>query len=158
MDEKQLLEFLDEQIVFEERIVENVQNTTSGLSNTFVKELLLSIGQDSSKHAQLLQAVKSSIKGPMPFINESERDGIVKDIEDHIKLEAEAVKTYGEIAKGDYSDQVKVIAALILEDEIRHHKLLRQLYKTLIEPETLSDDDVWGDMWQNSPEHGAPGM
>ncbi len=158
MDEQQLLSFIDDQIALEERIVGNVEKTTSDIGNTFVKELLISISRDSGKHAQLLQAVKSSIKGPMPFINESERDAIVKDIEEHIKLEANAVKTYGELAKGDYSDQVKVIAALILEDEIRHHKLLTQLYKTLIEPETMSDDDVWGDMWDTSPHHGAPGM
>ncbi len=158
MDEQELLNFINGQINFEERIVENVKRTTSSLGNTFVKELLLSIGLDSTKHAQLLKAVKSSMEGPTPFINESERDTIIKDIEDHIKLEAEAVKTYGELARGDYSDQVKVIAGLILEDEIRHHRLLKQLYKVLIEPETMSDDMVWGDMWDSSPHHGAPGM
>ncbi len=158
MNEQELLNFFDEQIDFEERIVENVKKTTSSLSNIFVKELLLSVGHDSTKHAQLLKALKSSMEGPTPFINESERDAIAKDIKDHIKLEAEAVKTYGELAKGDYSDQVKIIAALIFEDEIRHHKLLKQLHKTLIEPETMSDDMAWGDMWDSSPHHGAPGM
>ena len=98
------------------------------------------ISTDSQKHAALLKSLRKAVEGPTPFISEQERDKIAKGIEAHIKMEEEAVKTYGELTEKSDNDQVKTIAMMIREDELRHHALLKELHKTMIEPETLTED------------------
>jgi rubrerythrin len=157
MEKNETLEFISKQIELEEKIVRIVEENVSKLGNVFIKELLLGISQDSQKHAMLLKALKKAVEGPTPFISEEERDKIAEGIEKHIKLEENAVKAYGELAEKSDDEQVKTIASMIKEDEIRHHQLLLELHKAVIEPETLTQDDIWDLMWRDSPWHGSPG-
>ncbi|MGQ4913068.1 MAG: ferritin family protein, partial [Candidatus Thorarchaeota archaeon] len=149
--------FIDKQIELEERIIKIVEENVAALGNAFVRDLLLGISTDSKKHAALLKSLRKAVEGPTPFISEQERNKIAKGIEAHIKMEEEAVKTYGELAEKSDSDQVKTIAMMIREDEIRHHSLLKELHKTVIEPETLTEDLLWDTMWKDSPWKGSPG-
>jgi rubrerythrin len=157
MEKNETLEFISKQIELEEEIINIVKENVSKLGNVFIKELLLGISQDSQKHAMLLRALKKSVEGPTPFISEEERDKIAKGIETHIKLEENAVKTYGDLVEKSDNEQVKTIASMIKEDEIKHHQLLLELHKAVIEPETLTQDDIWDLMWRDSPWHGSPG-
>lgn len=157
MEKHETLEFISKQIELEEYIVRIVTENVSKLGNVFIKELLLGISQDSQKHAMLLKALKKAVEGPTPFISEEERDKIAKGIEKHIELEETAVKTYSELVEKSDNEQVKTIASMIKEDEIRHHQLLLELHKAVIEPETLTQDDIWDLMWRDSPWHGSPG-
>ncbi len=157
MDKRETLEFIDRQTRLEEKIIGLVDANTSKLGNAFVKDLLLGIGQDSRKHAMLLQSLRAAVVGSEPLIGEEERARIAKGIAEHIKAEADAVKTYGQLCERSDDQRVKVIAAMIREDEVRHHRLLQDLHKTLIEPETLTDDAVWDALWADSPTHGTPG-
>ena len=79
------------------------------------------------------------------------------EIEAHIKMEEQAVKTYGELVEKSDNEQVKSIASMIREDEFRHHALLKELHKAVIEPETLTEDLIWDVMWKDSPWKGSPG-
>ncbi|RLI54160.1 MAG: hypothetical protein DRO87_10590 [Candidatus Thorarchaeota archaeon] len=157
MDREETLAFIDKQIALEERIIKIVEENVAELGNAFVRDLLLGISTDSKKHAALLKSLRKAVEGPTPFISEQERNKIAKGIEAHIKMEEEAVKTYGELAEKSDSDQVKTIAMMIREDEIRHHSLLKELHKTVIEPETLTEDLLWDTMWKDSPWKGSPG-
>jgi len=121
------------------------------------KDLLIGISTDSQKHAALLKSLRKAVEGPTPFISEKERDKIAKGIATHIKLEEQAVETYTELAEKSDNDQVKTIAMMIREDEIRHHTLLKELHKTMIEPETLTEDMLWETMWKDTPWRGSPG-
>jgi rubrerythrin len=157
MEKQETLEFISKQIELEEHIVRIVKDNVAKLGNVFIKELLMGISQDSQKHAMLLKALKKAVEGPTPFISEEERDKIAKGIEKHIELEANAVKTYSELVEKSDNEQVKTVASMIKEDEIRHHQLLLELHKAVIEPETLTQDDIWDLMWRDSPWHGSPG-
>ena len=157
MNEQETLRFLDRQIDLEARIVELVERNVSALGNVFVKDLLLGIAQDSRKHAALLGALKASVQGGVPLITEAERDSIAKGIEDHIQMEAEAIETYSNLVENSESKAVKTISGVIWEDELRHHKLLVDLHRALIEPETLTEEHVWDMLWLDSPWHGSPG-
>lgn len=157
MDKEETLAFIDKQIALENRIIEIVEENVSKLGNAFVKDLLLGIAQDSKKHATLLSSLKNAVAGPTPFISVEERDKIAKGIKTHIDLEADAIRTYGELIEKSDNEQVKSIAAMIKEDEIRHHSLMVELHKTIIEPETLTEDMIWDMMWKDSPWHGSPG-
>ncbi len=157
MNKKETLEFINRQIDLEMKIVKIVEENVAQLGNAFVKDLLLAISTDSKKHAALLKSLRKAVEGPTPFISEGERDKIAKGIAAHIKMEEHAVETYGELAEKSESDQVKTIAMMIREDELRHHALLKELHKTVIEPETLTEDMIWDVMWKDSPWKGSPG-
>ncbi len=157
MNKEETLEFIDKQIALELKIIEIVKENVAQLDNAFVKEFLIGISTDSQKHAALLKSLKKAVEGPTPFISEKERDKIAKGIVAHIKMEELAVKTYAELAAKSDNDQVKTIAMMIREDEIRHHALLKELHKTIIEPETLTEDMIWDAMWKDTPWRGSPG-
>ena len=157
MEKKETLEFIDRQIELEMKIIQIVKENVEKLGNAFVKDLLLGISTDSHKHAALLKSLRKAVEGPTPFISEKERDKIAKGIEAHIKMEEQAVQTYGELAKKSDNEQVKTISMMIREDELRHHALLKELHKTMIEPETLTEDMIWDAMWRDTPWHGSPG-
>lgn len=157
MNKEETLEFIDKQIALELKIIEIVKENVAQLDNAFVKEFLIGISTDSQKHAALLKSLKKAVEGPTPFISEKERDKIAKGIVAHIEMEELAVKTYAELAAKSDNDQVKTIAMMIREDEIRHHSLLKELHKTIIEPETLTEDMIWDAMWKDTPWRGSPG-
>ncbi len=157
MDKEETLTFIDKQIELELSIIKIVEENVAKLGNAFIKDLLLAVSQDSKKHAALLKSLKNAVKGPTPFISTGERDKIAKGIQAHIDMEAKAIETYGELIEKSDSEQVKSIASMIKEDEIKHHALLKELHKAMIEPETLTEDMVWDMMWKDSPWHGSPG-
>ena len=157
MDKEETLEFIDKQIELELNIIKIVEENVSKLGNAFIKDLLLGVSQDSKKHAALLKSLKKAVEGPTPFISAEERDKIAKGIQTHIDLEAKAIETYAELVEKSDSDQVKTIASMIHDDELKHHALLKELHKAVIEPETLTEDMIWDIMWKDSPWHGSPG-
>lgn len=157
MNREDTLEFIDRQIEMELSIIEIVKENVSKLGNAFIKDLLLGVSQDSQKHAALLKSLKKAVEGPTPFISEAERDKIARGIEKHIKMEENAVRTYQELADKSDNEQVKTIAMMIREDELRHHALLKELRKAVVEPETLTEDDIWDVLWKDTPWHGSPG-
>lgn len=157
MNKEETLEFIDKQIALEERIIQIVKENVAHLGNAFVKDLLLGISTDSKKHAALLRSLRNAVEGPTPFISEAERDKIAKGIAAHIEMEASAIETYGELANKSDNEQVKTIAMMIREDELRHHALLKELHKAVIEPETLTEDLLWDTMWRDTPWKGSPG-
>ena len=157
MDKEETLTFIDRQIELELKIIKIVEENVAQLGNAFIKEFLIGVSQDSTKHAALLKSLRKAVEGPTPFISMDERDKIANGIQKHIVLEEEAVKTYGELIEKSDNEQVKIIASMIRDDEIRHHALLKELQKTVLEPETLTEDMIWDMMWRDSPWHGSPG-
>ncbi|TFG13868.1 ferritin-like domain-containing protein [Candidatus Thorarchaeota archaeon] len=157
MDKEKTLEFIEEQVKLEHQIISLIESNVEKLGNAFVKVILLAISRDSKKHAELLGALKEAVTGPTPFISEEERDKIAKGIEKHIELEQKAIDTYGKLVESSDNHQVMTIASIIKEDEIKHHNLLKELHKTVISPETLTEDMIWDTFWKDSPWHGSPG-
>ncbi|MHA1615264.1 MAG: hypothetical protein ACTSYJ_10495, partial [Candidatus Thorarchaeota archaeon] len=123
MNKEETLEFIDKQIALEMKIIQITKENVEQLGNAFVKDLLIGISTDSQKHAALLKSLRKAVEGPTPFISEKERDKIAKGIAAHIRMEEQAVETYTELAEKSDNDQVKTIAMMIREDEIRHHAL-----------------------------------
>ena len=157
MDTDQLKAFLKNQVALEERIVRMTQKSVKDTKNQLVKNLIQAIAIDSNKHALMLNAILARIESKTPFIEETKRDELGKDIQTHIELEAEAIKTYKELIPEMEDPGSKQIIQYILDDEKRHHKLLTQLYKLVIEKETLTEEDLWDLTWKDAPWHGGPG-
>ena len=157
MDTDQLKAFLKNQVALEERIVRMAQKSVKDTKNQLVKNLIQAIAIDSNKHVLMLNAILARVESKTPFIEETKRDELGKDIQTHIELEAEAINTYKELIPEMEDPGSKQVIQYILEDEKRHHKLLTQLYQLVIEKETLTEEDLWDLTWKDAPWHGGPG-
>ena len=157
MDKDQLKTFLEEQIKLEEKIVKMATKSVGDTQNQLVKHLIQAIAIDSNKHALLLKAILARIESRTPFIDEAKRDELGEDIKTHIELEANAINTYTKLIPQTEDPGSKQVLKYILEDEKRHHRLLTQLYKLVIEKETLTEEDLWDLTWKDAPWHGGPG-
>jgi rubrerythrin len=157
MDTDQLKAFLKEQIGLEEKIVRMAKKSVKDTKNQLVKNLIQAIAIDSNKHALMLNAILARLESKTPFIEETKRDELGKDIKTHIELEAKAIQTYEELIPEMDDPGPKQVIKYILDDEKRHHRLLTQLYELVIEKETLTEEDLWDLTWKDVPWHGGPG-
>jgi rubrerythrin len=157
MDKDQLKAFFKESIALEEKIVQMAKKSVEDTENQLVKYLIQAIAIDSNKHALLLNALLARLESKTPFIEEKKRDELGKHIQEHIKMESEAIKTYTELIPQTDDPGSKQVLEYILDDEKRHHHLLTRLYELVIEKETLTEEDLWDLTWKDVPWHGGPG-
>ena len=75
----------------------------------------------------------------------------------HIELEAQIIKKLQEVIPSVQNKKVKLLLTAILDDEIRHHALLKKVLDILVKGETITDNDWWDVIWENVPFHGTPG-
>jgi rubrerythrin len=157
MEKDQLSAFLNKQIALEEKIVKIAKTSVKNTKNELVRYLIEAIAIDSNKHALLLNAILARLESKTPFIDEAKRDELGENIKEHITLEAKAIETYSNLIPQTEDPGTKQVLEYILEDEKRHHELLKQLYTLVIEKETLTEEDLWDLTWKDVPWHGGPG-
>lgn len=158
MTMEELVEFLEKQVEVENQIVQEAVKSVSLIRNVLIRELIRGIAVDSHKHAMILKALIGLLSGPTPLIEENDREKIGESIQRHIKMEVEAIETYKGLAEKHKDDEkLALVFQYLLTDEKRHHKLLKQVDRIIIENATLSEEDMWEMIWRYSPFHGAPG-
>ena len=157
MDKKKRVEFFKKQITLEEKIVESANRSIEDVTNVMVKELILGIAMDYNKHASLLNALVALNTGNTPLIPEEITDQLKKNVEKHIELEQQAIDTYKELGEELEDEKEKVVIKSILNDEIRHHQLLKRIHTMIVEKEALTEQDIWDWTWKDSLFHGSPG-
>ena len=136
-------EFFKRQIELENEIVATAEKSVSEIKNLLVKEMILSIALDSKKHANMLSALLAIQSSTQPFIPEKISKELEANLLKHIKLEQKAIQTYKELLEEVDNEQEKLIIQAIYHDELRHHALLKKIYTTIIEIETLDEGEMW---------------
>jgi rubrerythrin len=152
-----LLKFLEEQIKVEHEIVESLDKALTGIENPAVKGTLKGISLDSLKHAQMYaSAIELLTKVPKALAEEqlNKQRSLVKK---HIEIEAMLIKRIGEQLPNIRDEKVRLLLSAILEDEKRHHELLKRVLEILVRGETITDEEWFDVMWRTVPFHGAPG-
>ena len=96
MSKEERLEFYKEQMEVEKKIVEAAQKAVKGIKNPLVREMILAVALDSQKHETMLQALRDRLVGPSPAIDEKVSEEIANAIQEHMELEALALKKYKE--------------------------------------------------------------
>jgi rubrerythrin len=153
MSKQDRVDFYNNQIKLEEIIYTKAEDSIKGSANILIRELVQGIALDSKKHATMLKALVSMHTQATPSIAEEVGDEIKNAIEEHIKLEAKAIKTYEEYFKTLDDEAEKIIVKAILNDEVTHHSLLKTIHKMIVERLTLSSTEFW-DMVQEDDEYG----
>jgi len=153
----ELIGFLKTQIKVENEIVDSLNAGLVEIKNPPVKGVLKGISLDSVKHAEMYAAATELLTGVSQALGQEHLDKQKELVEKHIRMEAELIKKIGKVLPTIENDRVKLLLEAILEDEKRHHELLKMVLEILVRGETITEADWWDLLWKNAPFHGAPG-
>ena len=149
MNAEERIKLFKSQIELEKQIVNTAEASAKNIDNAIVREMILGIAMDSRKHESLLNTL-IGLHEKFALIDEEQTDQLKQNLEQHIRLEKKAIDTYQKLW-GDLEDEKeKILIRYILNDEIRHHRLLKQLHKKLVEKLTLTDEDYWDWAWKDT--------
>lgn len=150
MTEK-MFEFLENQIILEKKIVESVNNAVNQIDNEAVKTALLGVSLDSSKHAMMYQSAINLMSMSSISLNQEQLDFQKKVIQNHIKMEEAVIKELEKRIDKIDNEKIELLLKAILNDEYRHHKLLKTLYEIVIRGEAITENDWWDAIWGDVP-------
>src|SRR3972149_8976957 len=153
----ELLTFLKAQIKIENDIVDSLNDGLVDVKNPPVKGVLRGISLDSLKHAEMYGAASELLTGVSQAMTQEHLDKQRGLVEKHIKMEAALIKKISDILPSVEDRKVKLLLDAILEDEKRHHGLLKMVLEILVRGETITEADWWELLWKKVPFHGAPG-
>lgn len=139
----------------EEEHASSLSESVSGLRNVVVQELLRSIAHDSRKHKGLYEAI-SNLSKEVALVTEEEYDRIENVIKEHIETEGRMLEEVKKLLDSEEDPRVKHLLVEIEKDEVKHHTLMRNLLDTVINKETLFEQDTWNMLWKGVDGHGAP--
>lgn len=152
-----LLDFLKNQVVVEKEIVDSLEKALVGMKNPAVKGVLKGVSLDSVKHAELYTSAITLLTSASTALAQENLDQQKTLIEKHIAIEAKLIKILKEKIPEIKNEKVVFLLKAILEDEIRHHAMLKMTLEIVVKGETITEDDWWKMLWENVPFHGAPG-
>jgi bacterioferritin (cytochrome b1) len=154
---EKLIGFMKKQIENENAIVESVTEGTKNIKNPPVKAVLRGISLDSTKHAELYSSAITLMSTASQAMTQDNLDEQREIVEKHIKLEADLIKKLEKELPTIENKKVVFLLNSILMDERRHHAMLKTVLEIIVRGETITEDDWWKLLWEESPFHGAPG-
>ena len=145
------------QVTVENEIVASLDKALVDMKNPAVKGVLKGVSLDSVKHAELYTAAITLLTSASTALNQGNLDEQRALIKKHIEIEAKLIKELQEKIPTIENEKVVFLLKAILEDEFRHHAMLKMVLEIIVHGETITEDDWWKMLWENVPFHGAPG-
>jgi rubrerythrin len=152
-----LLDFLKNQVTVENEIVSSLEKAIVDMKNPAVKGVLKGVSLDSVKHAELYTAAITLLTQSSTALNQGELDVQRELVKKHIEIEAKLIRVLNAMIPSIENEKVVFLLKAILNDEIRHHAMLKMLLEIIVQGETITEADWWKMLWENVPFHGAPG-
>lgn len=153
----ELTEFLKKQIEVENEIVKSLNKSLGDIQNPTVKGVLKGISLDSVKHSEMYASAVMLLTSVSQALTQEHLDKQRDLVEKHIRMEAELIKKIEKTLPTVENRKVKLLLNAILEDEKRHHGLLKSILEIIVHGEAITEDDWWDVLWKNVPFHGSPG-
>jgi len=159
MEKKQndLVVFLKNQVAVENEIVDSLKKALVDMKNPAVKGVLEGVSLDSVKHAELYTSAITLLTSTPTALAQEDLDKHRDLIQKHIDIEAKLIKLLKEQIPDIKNEKVVFLLNAILEDEIRHHAMLKMTLEIVVKGETITEDDWWKLLWEGAPFHGTPG-
>ncbi|MFQ5831985.1 MAG: ferritin family protein [Candidatus Thorarchaeota archaeon] len=136
MDREELTKILDYQIEIEEKAIQAYEEAMEMIGNFAFKLVFEELLMDSRKHKRIFEVIKQTLTIPP-----SEWDLAVSrrigeyispiELEEHIKLEEDMINTLKKQIKTMKDETIKRLLEHVLEDENRHHSVLKKLIARL---------------------------
>jgi hypothetical protein len=152
-----LLEFMKTQITIEKEIVNSLEKALVDMKNPAVKGVLKGVSLDSMKHAELYTAAITLLTNASTALTQENLDEQRALVEKHIEIEAKLIRKIEVVLPTVDNKKVVFLLKAILNDECRHHAMLKMVLDIIVHGETITEDDWWKLLWENAPFHGAPG-
>jgi rubrerythrin len=143
----------------EREYARRLEETASKSRNIMLKALMKAVSLDSLKHANLYEALADLISNPR-LVTEEESEAVAREIEAHIREEAEAVEELKRLLEDERiksEPAARFLVEVMLRDEHFHHALLKRLEEAVLKPLLFTEQDYWEAVWRDVPWHGAPG-
>jgi rubrerythrin len=153
----ELLAFLNNQITVENEIVSSLESALVDMKNPAVKGVLKGVSLDSMKHAQIYTSAITLLTSASTALKQEDLDKQRELVRKHIEIEAKLIKILQEKIPQIENEKVVFLLKAILEDETRHHALLKMVLEIIVHGETITEADWWKMLWEDVPFHGAPG-
>ena len=154
---EELVEFLKEQVKVENKIVDALNKSLPEIDNPTVKGVLKGVSLDSVKHAEMYASAVRLMTTVSKALTQENLDKQKTLVERHIQMEADLIKKISKVLPTVKDNKVKLLLSAILEDEKRHHGLLKQILEILVKGGTITEADWWDIIWKDVPFHGSPG-
>ncbi|MEM0053658.1 MAG: ferritin-like domain-containing protein [Nitrososphaeria archaeon] len=146
-------EMVKEEYELSQRLLKLVESIDSGV----IKALLTTVAFDSEKHSHLYLAILDLLDKSRKMVPESDIEKIQDEIDLHIKIESKMYRTVKSLLENVDDPKIKMVLQLIMDDEIRHHKIFQELKNVIMSKEALTEDVVWDMVWKDAVFHGGPG-
>lgn len=153
----ELVDFLKKQVEVENEIVMSLNKSLVDITNPTVKGVLKGISLDSVKHSEMYAAAVVLLTSVSQALAQEHLDKQRGLVEKHIKMEAELIRKIEKVLPSVENKKVRLLLEAVLEDEKRHHGLLKAVLEIIVHGETITEDDWWDVLWKNVPFHGSPG-
>jgi len=156
-NDPKLVAFLKNQVKIENEIVESLEKSLDGIKNPAVKAVLKGVSLDSVKHAELYSSAITLLTSTSTALKQEDLDAQRALVEKHIAVEAKLIGELQKVIPEIKNEKVVFLLKAILEDEVRHHMMLKKVLEIIVHGETITEDDWWEMLWEGVPFHGAPG-
>ena len=138
MTEQKLAEVIRAQIKIEKTTAEKIEEFEGSVSNLAVRLFLAEMRFDTEKHAKLLQTMLDLMDQYEPerrsrrFWQIETReyvDALIakKTLEDHVKVETKMLQNMKAGMKGTDDEALKTLFKHIVEDERKHHVIMKKI-------------------------------
>lgn len=151
VSDEDLVEFLKGMIKIEDKIVRSVNHSLGSFDNAAVKGALKGISYDSMKHALMYRSAISLISERRLPLDEAQLDEQREIVDRHIEMEAEVIGKLVAMIPEVEDERISLIINAILEDEKRHHKLLKRVHEILVSGEAITEQEWWEAIWKDVP-------
>ena len=152
-----LVEKIRSASILEKNYAERLRELSKKLRHPVLRGLFYAVAYDSEKHAMLYEVLGELLSATQPMISEEDLEFIIERVEEHIRLESEMIESTRKLLEETGDPRLKLVLSAILDDEIKHHRLLVDIRDKIARKETFTKEDFWNMVWKDSPYHGAPG-
>ena len=145
---KEVVDLLKEQKKLELGHVKALTETLKSVENPMIKVLLDMIIHDSRKHATIAQALIDVEAGSAPHrldMDLGPATNFNQNIKQHVRVELDMIERLGEVSKLVKDDRVRKFIDYLVDEEKRHHKLLKEFSLLL---DRSSSMDEYMDLFQ----------
>jgi rubrerythrin len=156
-EQKDLLDFLKNQVKVEKEIVDSLEKALVDMKNPAVKGVLKGVSLDSIKHAELYSSAITLLTQASTALTQEDLDKHRALVQKHIDIEAKLIRVLETMIPTIENKKVVFLLKAILNDELRHHAMLKMVLDIIVHGETITEDDWWKMLWENVPFHGSPG-
>jgi len=134
-----------------ERIAANFLHESAGKTQNVVIQLLLyQLALDSTKHEQMLKAVLELLKEPSEMGLVAEGEDFRKTIEKHVEIERKMLEDFERIVDKTEDKRIRFVIQEIINDEKRHHAVIKRVYELVCESEKVKDEKWWDFLFRYS--------